>query len=54
MVSGQNVRGEFCYRGDTPERESARQRAAYELGAKEEAIHRESAGCGRGLIRITY
>ena len=44
-VSGQNVRGEFCYHGDTLDMESARQRAAfvkqaaYELAAKEEVIH---------------
>ena len=46
-VSGNNVRGEFCYHGDTLDMESARQRAAfvkqaaYELAAKEETIHRE-------------
>jgi len=46
-VSGQNVRGEWCYHGDTLDMELARQRmafakqAAYELAAKEETVHRE-------------
>ena len=46
-VSGRNVRGEFCYHGDTLDMEAFRQRAAfvkqaaYELAAKEETIHRE-------------
>jgi DNA primase catalytic core len=46
-VSGRNVRGEWCYHGDTLDMESARQRAAfvkqaaYELAAKEETVHRE-------------
>ena len=46
-VSGQNVRGEYCYHGDTLDMEAFRQRAmfvkqaAQELAAKEEAIHRE-------------
>ena len=46
-VSGHNVRGEFCYHGDTLDMEAFRQRAmfvkqaAQELAAKEEAIHRE-------------
>ncbi len=46
-VSGNNVRGEFCYHGDTLDMESARQRAAfvkqaaYELAAREETVHRE-------------
>jgi DNA primase catalytic core len=46
-VSGRNVRGEFCYHGDTLDMELARQRAAFvkqaahELAAKEETIHRE-------------
>jgi DNA primase len=46
-VTGQNVRGEFCYHGDTLDMELARQRmafakqAAHELAAKEEAVHRE-------------
>ena len=46
-VTGQNVRGEFCYHGDTFDMESARLRAvfvkqaAHELAAKEEAVHRE-------------
>jgi len=46
-VTGTNVRGEFCYHGDTLDMESARQRmmfakqAAHELGLKEEAMYRE-------------
>jgi len=46
-VTGTNVRGEWCYHGDTLDMESARQRmmfakqAAHELGLKEEAMHRE-------------
>ena len=46
-VTGKNVRGEFCYHGDTLDMESARQRAAFvkqaahELAAKEETVHRE-------------
>jgi hypothetical protein len=46
-VSGQNVRGEWCYHGDTLDMELARQRmafakqAAHELAAKEETVHRE-------------
>ena len=46
-VSGNNVRGEFCYHGDTLDMEAFRQRAAFvkqaahELAAKEETIHRE-------------
>jgi len=46
-VTGQNLRGEFCYHGDTFDMESARLRAvfvkqaAYELAAKEETVHRE-------------
>jgi hypothetical protein len=46
-VSGKNVRGEFCYHGDTLDMEAFRQRAAFvkqaahELAAKEETIHRE-------------
>jgi DNA primase catalytic core len=46
-VSGHNVRGEFCYHGDTLDMEAFRQRAAFvkqaahELAAKEETIHRE-------------
>jgi len=46
-VSGNNVRGEFCYHGDTLDMEAFRQRAAFvkqaahELAAKEDAIHRE-------------
>jgi DNA primase catalytic core len=46
-VSGRNVRGEFCYHGDTLDMEAFRQRAAFvkqaahELAAKEETIHRE-------------
>ena len=46
-VSGHNVRGEFCYHGDTLDMEAFRQRvafvkqAAHELAAKEETIHRE-------------
>jgi hypothetical protein len=46
-VTGQNVRGEFCYHGDTFDMESARLRAvfvkqaAHELAAKEETVHRE-------------
>jgi len=54
-VTGTNVRGEFCYHGDTLDMESARQRmmfskqAAYELGVKEEAMHRE---VGRLWMRL--
>lgn len=46
-VSGHNVRGEFCYHGDTLDMEAFRQRAAFvkqaahELAAKEEMVHRE-------------
>jgi DNA primase len=46
-VSGQNVRGEFCYHGDTLDMESFQRRAAFikqaahELATKEETIHRE-------------
>jgi len=46
-VTGQNVRGEFCYHGDSFDMESARLRAvfvkqaAHEFAAKEETIHRE-------------
>ena len=46
-VSGSNVRGEFCYHGDTLDMEAFRQRAAFvkqaahELAAKEDTIHRE-------------
>jgi DNA primase catalytic core len=46
-VSGQNVRGEWCYHGDTLDMELSRQRmafakqAAHELAAKEETVHRE-------------
>ena len=46
-VSGHNVRGEFCYHGDTLDMEAFRQRAAFvkqaahELAAKEDTIHRE-------------
>jgi DNA primase catalytic core len=46
-VSGNNVRGEFCYHGDTLDMEAFRQRAAFvkqaahELAAKEDTIHRE-------------
>ena len=46
-VLGVNVRGEWCYHGDTLDMELARQRmafakqAAHELAAKEETIHRE-------------
>ena len=46
-VSGKNVRGEWCYHGDTLDMELARQRmafakqAAHELAAKEETVHRE-------------
>ena len=46
-VSGRNVRGDFCYHGDTLDMEAFRQRAAFvkqaahELAAKEETIHRE-------------
>jgi hypothetical protein len=46
-VSGHNVRGEFCYHGDTLDMEAFRQRAAFvkqaahELAVKEETIHRE-------------
>ena len=46
-VSGNNVRGEFCYHGDTLDMEAFRQRtafvkqAAHELAAKEDTIHRE-------------
>jgi DNA primase catalytic core len=46
-VSGRNVRGEWCYHGDTFDMESAMRRAAFtkqaahELATKEETIHRE-------------
>jgi DNA primase catalytic core len=46
-VSGQNVRGEYCYHGDTLDMESFLRRAAFikqaahELATKEETIHRE-------------
>jgi DNA primase len=46
-VSGTNVRGEWCYHGDSFDMESALRRAtfikqaAHELAAKEETIHRE-------------
>jgi DNA primase catalytic core len=46
-VSGANVRGEWCYHGDTFDMESFPRRAAFikqaahELAAKEETIHRE-------------
>jgi DNA primase catalytic core len=46
-VSGHNVRGEFCYHGDTLDMEAFRQRAAFvkqaahELAAREETVHRE-------------
>src|SRR5208282_5525890 len=46
-VSGQNVRGEYCYHGDTLDMESFQRRAAFikqaahELATKEETIHRE-------------
>jgi DNA primase catalytic core len=46
-VTGQNVRGEFCYHGDSFDMESSRLRAvfvkqaAHELAAKEETVHRE-------------
>lgn len=46
-ASGQNVRGEYCYHGDTLDLESFQRRAAFvkqaahELGVKEETIHRE-------------
>jgi DNA primase len=46
-VSGQNVRGEYCYHGDTLDMESFLRRAAFikqaahELAVKEETIHRE-------------
>jgi DNA primase catalytic core len=46
-VSGRNVRGEFCYHGDTLDMESFLRRAAFikqaahELAVKEETIHRE-------------
>jgi DNA primase catalytic core len=46
-VSGQNVRGEWCYHGDTFDLELAMRRAAFtkqaahELATKEETIHRE-------------
>jgi DNA primase catalytic core len=46
-VSGNNVRGEFCYHGDTLDMEAFRQRAAFvkqaahELAAKEDTIHHE-------------
>jgi DNA primase len=46
-VSGQNVRGEYCYHGDTLDLESFQRRAAFikqaahELAVKEETIHRE-------------
>ena len=54
-VTGKNVRGEFCYHGDTLDMESCRQRAAFvkqaahELAAKEETIHATWASCGRCL-----
>ncbi|HET9182937.1 MAG TPA: CHC2 zinc finger domain-containing protein [Candidatus Angelobacter sp.] len=44
-VSGRNLRGEYCYHGDTLDMESFRQRAAFtkqaahELAVKEETIH---------------
>jgi DNA primase catalytic core len=46
-ASGQNVRGEYCYHGDTLDMESFQRRgafikqAAHELATKEETIHRE-------------
>jgi DNA primase catalytic core len=46
-VSGANVRGEWCYHGDTFDMESSLRRAAFikqaahELATKEETIHRE-------------
>jgi hypothetical protein len=46
-VTGKNVRGEFCYHGDTLDMELSRQRAAFvkqaahELAAREETVHRE-------------
>jgi hypothetical protein len=46
-ASGRNVRGEYCYHGDTFDIESFRARAAFikqaaqELATKEETIHRE-------------
>jgi len=46
-VSGRNVRGDYCYHGDTFDMESFLRRAAfikqaaYELATKEETIHRE-------------
>jgi DNA primase len=46
-VSGQNVRGEYCYHGDTFDMEMSLRRAgfikqaAHELAVKEETIHRE-------------
>ena len=46
-VSGTNVRGEWCYHGDTFDMESSLRRAAFikqaahELATKEETIHRE-------------
>jgi DNA primase catalytic core len=46
-VTGKNVRGEFCYHGDTLDMELARQRAvfvkqaAHELAVKEEPVYRE-------------
>ena len=46
-VSGCNLRGEYCYHGDTLDMEAFRQRAAFvkqaahELATKEETIHRE-------------
>ena len=46
-VSGQNVRSEYCYHGDTLDMESFLRRAAFikqtahELATKEETIHRE-------------
>jgi hypothetical protein len=46
-VSGQNVRGEYCYHGDTFDMEMSLRRAAFikqaahELAVKEETIHRE-------------
>ena len=46
-VSGRNLRGEYCYHGDTLDMESFLRRAAFikqaahELAVKEETIHRE-------------
>jgi DNA primase catalytic core len=54
-VTGANVRGEWCYHGDTLDMEMARQRmvfakqAAHELGVKEEAMQRE---VGRLWMRL--